>query len=775
MSDDFGTGEDENDIPNWEETGTESDSKTKAKEASGSDDDTVSPDGGRFALIGEDSDWICRQVVATGYGTLSLKYYYRGDKDAEDNEVGRVEYATGGTCDSPTGLTTITDHELDDGNDGSSPWSSLQTVSLPGALNNTSFYIRFRNPADSSNEDFRIDGVSVTGELTTGTIVIVKDAVPDDAQDFSFTSDIPDNTSFSLDDDADGTLSNTETVSSVEAGTYTVTEDALPAGWSFTNLDCEGGGEDTSVDTGTRTATIGLDAGETVTCTYTNTKLGTVTVVKNANPDDEQEFDFTSTLPDGSSFSLTDTEGGEDESITFSDVPLGDYTITEDANPTNWNLTSIDCEGGDDDGETSLGSRTASINVDAGESIICTFTNTKNGTLQINKEAYGGDGTFDFTIDPEGAGENSSAQIITGEGEGSVEVSLPPDDYFVTETAQAGWQVESNGCSSVVVTAGQTTACTVTNVKQSTIEFRKQTIDGFDTFDFTGTLDGEDDDFGGEDGFSLTTSEGENPASTTFSVYTDSEGSTVTFNEPQDGEDGWTLSGKSCTIDDEVTGEGESSSYTFDLNPGEAAICTFINDQAICNNNDVEEGEQCDNGGEDGDGCSNTCTIESGWACTGDPSSCSANCGDEIIAGSETCDDGETDAGDGCSETCQLEVCGDGSINNQNEEDELPDEQCDDSNDDSDDGCSSTCQIEEGFTCPVEGSACGGICGDGLVRGEEECDDGEGESAGCSSECTVDEGYACSGEPSVCSNGPGLRRRAGGHGRGRQLPDHAHQ
>ena len=52
-----------------------------------------------------------------------------------------------------------------------------------------------------------------------GQIVVVKDAQPNDAQDFSFTAGgglSP--TSFSLDDDADGTLSNTRTFANVVPG-----------------------------------------------------------------------------------------------------------------------------------------------------------------------------------------------------------------------------------------------------------------------------------------------------------------------------------------------------------------------------------------------------------------------------------------------------------------------------------------------------------------------------------------------------------------------------
>ena len=60
-----------------------------------------------------------------------------------------------------------------------------------------------------------------------GSITIVKDAVPDDAQDFAFTTGgagLP--ASFSLDDDADATLSNTRTFTNLAPGGYSVTEAA---------------------------------------------------------------------------------------------------------------------------------------------------------------------------------------------------------------------------------------------------------------------------------------------------------------------------------------------------------------------------------------------------------------------------------------------------------------------------------------------------------------------------------------------------------------------
>jgi cysteine-rich repeat protein len=66
--------------------------------------------------------------------------------------------------------------------------------------------------------------------------------------------------------------------------------------------------------------------------------------------------------------------------------------------------------------------------------------------------------------------------------------------------------------------------------------------------------------------------------------------------------------------------------------------------------------EGCDDDNQtNGDGCSASCAIESGYTCAGTPSACSGICGDGLIRGSETCDDGATSGGDGCSSACTRE------------------------------------------------------------------------------------------------------------------------
>lgn len=115
-----------------------------------------------------------------------------------------------------------------------------------------------------------------------GTIRIIKDAVPNDAQDFSFATTGADWSAFLLDDDSNATLPNTRNFT-LNAGSYTVTE-AATAGWSLTNLVCTDPDSGTTVNLSTALATIDLDAGETVICTYTNNKMVPIAVTKTSAP-----------------------------------------------------------------------------------------------------------------------------------------------------------------------------------------------------------------------------------------------------------------------------------------------------------------------------------------------------------------------------------------------------------------------------------------------------------------------------------------------------------
>ena len=185
-----------------------------------------------------------------------------------------------------------------------------------------------------------------------GSITVVKDTVPNGPANFSFTATnaaVP--ASFTLDDDADPALSNTQLLTGlVDGQNYVVTETtANAAGFSLTNLMCAGGGPDTTVNIPDGIATIGFDAGETIVCTFTNTQQGSITVVKDTVPNGPANFSFTATnaaVP--ASFTLDDDA---DPALSNTQLLTGlvdgqNYVVTETtANAAGFSLTNLMCVG----------------------------------------------------------------------------------------------------------------------------------------------------------------------------------------------------------------------------------------------------------------------------------------------------------------------------------------------------------------------------------------------------------------------------------------------
>jgi hypothetical protein len=127
----------------------------------------------------------------------------------------------------------------------------------PGTADGAGRLGQMQNPLELS-----LDGINLSEP--TGTIVVRKDAVPDDPQDFDFNAGgglSP--ASFQLDDDSDPTLPDTQTFTGVAAGDgYSIAETALP-GWEQTGATCDDGSSPSNIE---------VSAGETVTCTFTNSR-----------------------------------------------------------------------------------------------------------------------------------------------------------------------------------------------------------------------------------------------------------------------------------------------------------------------------------------------------------------------------------------------------------------------------------------------------------------------------------------------------------------------
>ncbi len=175
------------------------------------------------------------------------------------------------------------------------------------------------NLGNLGNQDRSLSAGAV---FAPGTIVIVKNTNNEDGT-FNYTGSWLDSPStFAI---TTSGSTGTQTFPSIVAGTYTVDELALPAGWTFGSLVCSDPTNNTTVSGDG--ATIVLAAGETVTCTYTNNDPpSTINVVKTANPTSLPE-------PGGNvTFTVQVTNTSSVDSLTISELSDDVYgTLAGDA------------------------------------------------------------------------------------------------------------------------------------------------------------------------------------------------------------------------------------------------------------------------------------------------------------------------------------------------------------------------------------------------------------------------------------------------------------
>jgi uncharacterized repeat protein (TIGR01451 family) len=281
-----------------------------------------------------------------------------------------------------------------------------------------------------------------------GTITIIKNAIPDDAQDFTFSTTGSGLSGFSLDDDANATLSNTQTFQNVLAGSYSVTEAAV-AGWDFTSLECIGAGGSSGTPDGA-TASITMTAGGSVTCTYTNTKRGSITIVKDAVPNDAQDFSYSGDL---GAFALDDDANASlSNSTSFSNLVPGTYHVTEAAT-AGWDLTGLACNDGD--GGTTIEGATASIDLDPGQSITCTYVNSKP-SIQIVKTAGSAADGAEFVTE---GGNVTYTYVVTNTGPVALSGITVRDDNGTPGNTADDFNAT---CPKTTLAAGESMTCTAT-------------------------------------------------------------------------------------------------------------------------------------------------------------------------------------------------------------------------------------------------------------------------------------------------------------------------
>ncbi len=214
-------------------------------------------------------------------------------------------------------------------------------------------------------------------------LTLEKETEPgNDPQDFFFDltgGAVPAEHELDTDPNSDFTGSSlTWSVWADDLGAYTITERAV-TGWLLMELECTGAGSDSSVNLETRTATLDIDAGELITCTFTNGKLPLLRLTKVTDPaSDPQDFylDVKSVFNTSLDTDPTSVDTHATDWTSLADDELGPRVIEETEVP-GWTLTNVSCPG-DAEAQPDLSDNRVVLDVDADENIHCTFTNTKD-------------------------------------------------------------------------------------------------------------------------------------------------------------------------------------------------------------------------------------------------------------------------------------------------------------------------------------------------------------------------------------------------------------
>jgi hypothetical protein len=250
-----------------------------------------------------------------------------------------------------------------------------------------------------------------------GTVIIhkVTDPSGDTTTDFGYTTNVTTNPAtttspFSLKD------GETETISNVVAGgSKNVTEDDPGPGYALTSIDCSAStvpAANYSTDTATRAVTFAIAGGETLECTFTNTKqTGALTILKNstkggavANAGAVFSYDSSSVTDNG-----TGDEDSAIGSVCVSGLATGDYTVNETSPPSGYGGAPAS----EADQTVTVVAGTNCTDTLPGAGATATFSNPPLSDIQVNFRD-GGSGETSATITCDDSTGTASTTAETG-------------------------------------------------------------------------------------------------------------------------------------------------------------------------------------------------------------------------------------------------------------------------------------------------------------------------------------------------------------------------
>ena len=396
-----------------------------------------------------------------------------------------------------------------------------------------------------------------------GSLTIIKDADPNDDQDFSFTATgglTP--SPFALDDDADGTLSNMQLFSNIASGTVSTITETPVAGWALTSpVSCTGATQSTITQV-TNGITVTIRNGENVTCTFVNTlQQGSLQIVKrvvndNGGTADTGAFGLTSTA--GTlAFGAGTADGAN--TLKYSSqvmtVNAGSYTLREN-DIAGYSEGAWACTGATPS-DTSINN--GAVTVPAGGAVVCTITNDdQQAFIVVDKTVLNNSGGT--------AGPNDFLLTVDGNAvSDGIAFAVNPGSHTAGETLLPGysagaWGGDCNVNASVTVALGETKTCTITNDDVAPVLHLRKVVTNDNggtatVANFTLTADGA----------GLNDISGTSPVDSGAGLQAD------TFALSETNVPGYTASAWSC-----IGGTQNGSNITLGL--GQEATCTITND-----------------------------------------------------------------------------------------------------------------------------------------------------------------------------------------------------
>ncbi|MGE0598985.1 MAG: hypothetical protein AB7J35_08945 [Dehalococcoidia bacterium] len=355
-------------------------------------------------ILGDDEDQVCTFVNEQDTNTVTVDKYVDGEpavdgtfeltETASDTSEAIVLDPTSGYEHVSAPIAFGTSYALTEDNiDGTC--DEGDTYRLAGySIGATLDEALAATPSDSvAIDSLESDMVVVVWNQSCAdlaSITIVKDFQPDANAEASFTVD-----GFGLEDFAiaEG-AENGRTFDNLNSGAYSFTEDAID-GWHIQSIFCSGQTSPSNVlvNLGGASATVSLNPGDHVTCTFTNAAdegtpepgTGEITIIKAWDADNGPDATFATSANlgvDGDSFVLTDDGLGGD-SMTFVNLTADTYTFTESA-IEGWTLTGINCTGiAPESIDVDLTARSLGVDLAEDEHVVCTFSNSMDETTPV--------------------------------------------------------------------------------------------------------------------------------------------------------------------------------------------------------------------------------------------------------------------------------------------------------------------------------------------------------------------------------------------------------